>query len=53
MAVQDALKFKEQGNALFLKGQYAGAEGLYSQAVRILAALPHSPAPSRVLNSPS
>lgn len=32
MAIQDALHFKEQGNKLFLKGQYAGAEGLYSQA---------------------
>lgn len=40
MAVQDALKLKDQGNALFLKGQYAGAEGLYSQAVRILSYIP-------------
>lgn len=32
MAIQDALQLKEQGNKLFLKGQYAGAEGLYSQA---------------------
>ncbi|PSS05196.1 hypothetical protein BD289DRAFT_478096 [Coniella lustricola] len=33
MAVPDALHYKEQGNRLFLKGQYAAAEGLYSQAI--------------------
>ncbi|KAJ4385822.1 hypothetical protein N0V93_010253 [Gnomoniopsis smithogilvyi] len=33
MTVQDALQLKEQGNKLFLRGQYAGAEGLYSQAI--------------------
>lgn len=32
MAIQDALQLKEQGNKQFLKGHYAGAEGLYSQA---------------------
>ncbi|ROV93206.1 hypothetical protein VMCG_08754 [Cytospora schulzeri] len=33
MAVQDALALKEQGNKRFAKGDYAGAEGLYSQAI--------------------
>ncbi|KAK7735547.1 hypothetical protein SLS53_007460 [Cytospora paraplurivora] len=33
MAVQDALALKEQGNKCFTKGDYAGAEGLYSQAI--------------------
>ncbi|KUI63525.1 STIP1 and U box-containing protein 1 [Cytospora mali] len=33
MAVQDALALKEQGNKRFTKGDYAGAEGLYSQAI--------------------
>lgn len=33
MAVQDAIQLKEQGNKLFSKGQYGGAEGLYSQAI--------------------
>lgn len=32
MTFQDALQLKEQGNKLFLKGHYAAAEGLYSQA---------------------
>lgn len=32
MAVQDALALKEQGNKRFAKGDYASAEGLYSQA---------------------
>ncbi|CAN8101925.1 unnamed protein product [Discula destructiva] len=33
MTVQDALHLKEQGNKLFLKGHYAAAESLYSQAI--------------------
>lgn len=32
MAVEDATKLKNQGNEMYSKGQYAGAEGLYSQA---------------------
>ncbi|KAF3767252.1 U-box-domain-containing protein [Cryphonectria parasitica EP155] len=43
MAVQDAIQFKEQGNKLFLKGQYAGAEGLYSQATFRIVADPKDP----------
>ncbi|KKY33988.1 putative chip protein (carboxyl terminus of hsc70-interacting protein) [Diaporthe ampelina] len=33
MAVQEAAALKEQGNKRFARGDYGGAEGLYSQAI--------------------
>jgi hypothetical protein len=32
MAVQEAAALKDQGNKRFMRGDYGGAEALYSQA---------------------
>lgn len=50
--MERALQLKDEGNRHFQKGDYAGAESLYSQAyVHLTSPLPHHNPPS--LSPPS